>query len=52
MISNPMIKGAVGGLIIIALVFLVGSRDYLGLGIPLIKDSFEEMSLLSLFYGS
>ncbi|MEK3747431.1 voltage-gated chloride channel family protein [Paenibacillus sp. FSL E2-8871] len=41
MISNPMIKGAVGGLIIIALVFLVGSRDYLGLGIPLIKDSFE-----------
>lgn len=40
-ISNPMIKGAVGGLIIIALVFLVGSRDYLGLGIPLIKDSFE-----------
>lgn len=41
MISNPMIKGAVGGLIIIALVFLVGSRDYLGIGIPLIKDSFE-----------
>lgn len=41
MISNPMIKGAVGGLIIIALVFLVGSSDYLGLGIPLIKDSFE-----------
>ncbi|WP_313641992.1 voltage-gated chloride channel family protein [Paenibacillus sp.] len=41
MISNPMLKGLVGGLIIIALVFLVGSRDYLGLGIPLIKDSFE-----------
>ncbi|WP_339315226.1 voltage-gated chloride channel family protein [Paenibacillus sp. FSL R10-2734] len=41
MISNPMLKGAIGGLIIIALVFIVGSRDYLGLGIPLIQDSFE-----------
>lgn len=41
LISNPMLKGAIGGLIIIALVFVVGSRDYLGLGIPLIKDSFE-----------
>lgn len=39
--SNPMLKSAVGGLIIIGLVFVVGSSDYLGLGIPLITDSFE-----------
>jgi H+/Cl- antiporter ClcA len=39
---NPMIKSAVGGFIIIGLVYLLGTRDYLGLGIPLIQDSFEE----------
>ncbi|MEK5028535.1 voltage-gated chloride channel family protein [Paenibacillus sp. FSL M7-1046] len=39
--KNPMLKSAVGGLIIIALVYAVGSRDYLGLGIPLISGSFE-----------
>ncbi|WP_433743656.1 voltage-gated chloride channel family protein [Paenibacillus amylolyticus] len=38
--QNPMIKSAVGGMIIIALVYLFGTRDYLGLGIPLIEDSF------------
>ncbi|MGN7356405.1 voltage-gated chloride channel family protein [Paenibacillus sp. SAF-054] len=41
-LHNPMLKSAVGGLIVIGLVFLVGSRDYLGLGIPLITDSFEQ----------
>jgi H+/Cl- antiporter ClcA len=41
LVKNPMLKSALGGLIIIALVFIVGSRDYLGLGIPLIADSFE-----------
>ncbi|MCU6713131.1 voltage-gated chloride channel family protein [Paenibacillus sp. J5C_2022] len=40
--SNPMIRSAVGGLIVIGLVFLVGTRDYLGLGLPLIHSSFEE----------
>jgi H+/Cl- antiporter ClcA len=40
MIHNPMLKSATGGLIIIALVYIVGSRDYLGLGIPLISSSF------------
>ncbi len=39
--KNPMLKSAIGGFIIIALVFIVGSRDYLGLGIPLIQDSFQ-----------
>lgn len=40
-IKNPMLKSAAGGLIIIGMVYLVGSRDYLGLGIPLITDSFH-----------
>lgn len=39
--ANPMVKSAVGGLLVIALVYIVGSRDYLGLGIPLAVDSFE-----------
>lgn len=39
--ANPMIKGAVGGLVVIALVYIAGTRDYLGLGIPLAVDSFE-----------
>lgn len=38
---NPMLKSAVGGFIIIVLVYIAGSRDYLGLGIPLISDSFQ-----------
>ncbi|MCQ4086367.1 voltage-gated chloride channel family protein [Saccharibacillus sp. JS10] len=39
--KNPMLKSAVGGLIIIALVAFTGTRDYLGLGLPLIQQSFE-----------
>ncbi|MCL6604819.1 MAG: voltage-gated chloride channel family protein [Paenibacillus sp.] len=39
---NPMIKSAVGGLVIIGLVYLLGTREYLGLGIPLIQNSFED----------
>lgn len=38
--ANPMVKSAVGGVIIIGLVYLLGTRDYLGLGIPLIQESF------------
>ncbi|RCX23629.1 H+/Cl- antiporter ClcA [Fontibacillus phaseoli] len=41
--KNPVIKSAVGGLVIIGLVYVVGSRDYLGLGIPLIQSSFSEL---------
>lgn len=37
---NPMVKSAAGGIIIIGLVFLLGTRDYLGLGIPLIETAF------------
>ncbi|ACT01378.1 chloride channel protein [Paenibacillus sp. JDR-2] len=42
LLPNPMIKSFVGGLIIIALVYLIGSRNYLGLGLPLLQHSFEE----------
>ncbi len=41
-ISYPPLRSAVGGVILIALVYLLGSRDYLGLGLPLLQQSFEE----------
>lgn len=40
--ANPVLKSAVGGCLIIAMVYLTGTRDYLGLGLPLIADSFGE----------
>lgn len=41
-LPNPMLKSVVGGVIIIIMVYLIGSRDYLGLGIPLITESFGD----------
>lgn len=38
--KNTAIKSMVGGVIIIILTYIVGTRDYLGLSIPLITDSF------------
>lgn len=38
--ENVSIKSAIGGIIVIALTYIVGTRDYLGLSIPLITDSF------------
>ncbi len=40
--ENASIKSAVGGIIIIALTYLFGTRDYLGLSIPLITASFTD----------
>ncbi|WP_051250816.1 voltage-gated chloride channel family protein [Paenibacillus harenae] len=40
--KNPVVKSFVGGSIIIMLVYVFGTRDYLGLGIPLIQQSFQE----------
>nr|WP_246362985.1 voltage-gated chloride channel family protein [Paenibacillus alba] len=40
--KNPVIKTFMGGIVIIALVVIFGTRDYLGLGIPLLQDSFEQ----------
>jgi H+/Cl- antiporter ClcA len=39
--ANPMLKSFVGGIAVIVLVYAVGTRDYLGLGIPLIQDAFS-----------
>ncbi|NOU98123.1 voltage-gated chloride channel protein [Paenibacillus sp. LMG 31456] len=41
-IHNPIVKSFIGGCIIIILTYALGTRDYLGLGLPLLKDSFEE----------
>jgi len=38
--ENASVKSAVGGIIIIVLTYIIGTRDYLGLSIPLITDSF------------
>lgn len=40
--ANPVWRAFVGGLVIIALVTVFRTRDYLGLGIPLLQQSFEE----------
>ncbi|MNO36247.1 H(+)/Cl(-) exchange transporter ClcA [compost metagenome] len=39
--SNPIVKSAIGGCIVIALVYISGTREYLGLGIPIAVDSFQ-----------
>lgn len=39
-ISSPLLRPFVGGLVVIALTYLVGTRDYLGLSLPLIAQSF------------
>lgn len=38
--NNPVIKSFVGGVIVILLVFLVGTREFLGLSLPLIDQAF------------
>ncbi|QKS48716.1 voltage-gated chloride channel family protein (plasmid) [Paenibacillus cellulosilyticus] len=40
--KNPIIKSFCGGVIIIGMVHLFGTKDYLGLGIPLIQQAFNE----------
>lgn len=41
-IAYAPIRPAVGGMIVIGMTFLVGTRDYLGLGVPYIVQSFSE----------
>ena len=41
-LPNPMVKSFVGGCLIIALVYLAGTRDYIGLSLPLMEQSFDE----------
>ncbi len=42
LIPHPAMRGMAGGLLIIALVYLFHTRSYLGLGIPLIEQAFQE----------
>jgi H+/Cl- antiporter ClcA len=39
LVSWPPLRPFVGGLLVVGLTFLVGSRDYLGLSLPLIGDA-------------
>lgn len=39
--TNPMLKSFVGGIAVILLVYVAGTRDYLGLGVTLIQDAFN-----------
>ncbi|MNM97666.1 putative voltage-gated ClC-type chloride channel ClcB [compost metagenome] len=41
LIAHPAVRSFVGGVVIILLVFIFGTRDYLGLGIPLIERAFS-----------
>jgi H+/Cl- antiporter ClcA len=41
LIPAQVLRPAVGGLVVVALVFAVGTRDYTGLGIPVITASFD-----------
>lgn len=40
-LKNPMLIGFVGGMIIIVLTLLVGSRDYTGRGLKLVSQAFD-----------
>ncbi|CAH2211933.1 voltage-gated chloride channel family protein [Tepidibacter aestuarii] len=40
--ENPVYKSAFGGLIVIILVYAVGTKDYIGLGLPMISKSLTE----------
>lgn len=40
LIGNAAIRSAAGGLLIIGLVFAAGTRNYLGLGLPLLDEAF------------
>jgi H+/Cl- antiporter ClcA len=41
-ISYPPLRPFVGGLLVILLTYVIGSKEYLGLGIPVIQSSFQE----------
>lgn len=41
-IKNLMLRAMVGGIIIIVLTYIVGTRDYLGRGVPLVEKAFVE----------
>lgn len=44
LIPDPVIRSFIGGFVVIILVFLFGTRDYLGLSLPLLEQAFEGTS--------
>lgn len=40
-LKNLMVRAALGGAVIIALTFIVGTRDYLGRGLPIVDQAFK-----------
>ena len=40
-LKNLMVRAFVGGSIIIALTYIIGSRDYLGRGLPMVEKAFK-----------
>lgn len=38
---HPALRSFIGGLLIISMVFIIGSRDYLGLSLPMIDQAFN-----------
>ncbi len=40
-LKNLMVRAAIGGVIIILLTYMIGSRDYLGRGLPMVEKAFE-----------
>ncbi|MCR2802832.1 chloride channel protein [Paenibacillus soyae] len=48
-VKHPALRSFVGGLIVIGLVWVTGSRDYLGLSLPLIEQAFQEPLAPSVF---
>ncbi|MHA6484072.1 chloride channel protein [Paenibacillus sp. strain BS8-2] len=44
LIPYPAMRPFIGGLLIIAMVYGIGTRDYLGLGLPLMEHAFAESS--------
>jgi H+/Cl- antiporter ClcA len=50
LIPSPVFRPALGGLIVIALVFALGTRDYLGLGVTADPHHPDGVSILSSFH--
>jgi H+/Cl- antiporter ClcA len=49
--KNASVKSLFGGVVVILLVYAIGTRDYLGLSIPLISDSFNGSVHPFAFFG-
>lgn len=48
--NNPSYKSFIGGTLIVVLVFILNTRDYIGLGLPMIDKALKEPVALSSFF--